>query len=281
MSPRLAPQIHNHLRGIAYATAEVMSKNFDNSLRFSGLTLKFNTGTVAGTNAYVANTHTEWLQVYIGKKLAIDLVGQAVAEAVPYPFQLLREMNRLANGVAESDEFINIRFPFTVPPNHNAYIRWKNRVVGELQTGTVADSLVGASFDLQMDVKDTQKRGAMMISNFDFLTTTLTGPLRYALNPTESGYKAVKLMVLIEDNATASDTAVARIYLKKGQEILQEGTVTDFRARTVSAHGIATSTGFVELPIMKPIGSNDLWLELNKTAAGTAVSARCLLVAMK
>jgi len=277
----MSENLIKHLEGIAFASGESRHYDLNNNIAFRGVTLKHTAGTTPGTNAYVANTIFEWIRVYARGKIIVDLVGDSVAEAIPEAIQLLKEMNRLRQGVGETDEYFNIVMPQAFPAGHNAYIDWKFRAVGALQTGTVADALVGSVIDIFMDKTPPKRKVDFRINSGKFTYGTSTGNLGKFINPSEVGFKCAFIMILVEDDGTNSDTAIAKITLKKGTDILQEGSIADFRAKTLAKNHIATSTGFAKIPIMRGIGSNDLQLIAYISSAGTAIDLHWLMIQMK
>lgn len=269
------------LEGIAYATGESKHYDLNNNLAFKGITLKHTAGSTPGTNAYVANTVFEWIRVYAHGEIIVDLVGDSTAESIPEQLQLLREMNKLRQGVAEVDEYFNIILPQAYAAGHNAYVDWKFRAVGDLQTGTVADALVGSVVDIFMDKTPPKKAIKLNINCGKFVYAANSGNIANFLNPSKAGYKCAFIMVLVEDNGTNSDTAIAKITIKKGSELLQEGSIADFRGKTLAKQHITTATGFAKIPIMRSIGANDLQLIAYISSAGTAIDLHWLMVQMK
>ena len=277
----MSENLIKHLEGIAFASGESVHRDLNNNIAFRGLTLKHTAGTTPGTNAYVANTIFEWIRVYARGKIIADLVGDAAAEKVPEQIQLLREMNRLRQGVNEIDEDFNITLPQAYPAGHNAYVDWKFRAVGDLQTGTVADALVGSVIDIFMDKTPPKRRVDFRINCGKLTFAANSGNLGNFINPSEAGFKCAFLMILVEDNGTNSDTAIAKITLKKGTETLQEGSIADFRRKSLAKNHIATNTGFAKIPIMRGIGNSDLQLIAYISSAGTAIDLHWLMVQMK
>ena len=270
-----------HIEGIAYATGESKHYDLNNNIPFRGVTLKHTAGSTGGTNAYVANCIFEWIRVYARGKIIVDLVGDAAAEAVPEQLQILRETNKLRQGVADTAEFFKIMLPQAFPAGHNGYIDFKFRSAGDLQTGTVADTLVGSTVDIFMDKTPAKKQLDFRINAGKFVYGANTGNIANFLNPSEAGFKCAFLMILVEDDGTNSDTAIEKITVKKGTEILQEGSITDFRAKSLAKTHIATATGFAKIPIGRPIGANDLQLIALISSAGTAIDLHWQMIQMK
>lgn len=270
-----------HLEGIAYGSGESKHIDLNNNIPFRGVTLKHNAGSTGGTNAYVANCVFEWIRVYARGKIIVDLVGDAKAESIPEQIQILRETNKLRQGVADTSEFFKIMLPQAFAAGHNGYLDFKFRAAGDLQTGTVADTLVGSTVDIFMDKTPAKKALDFRINCGKFVFAANTGNLANFLNPSEAGFKCAFLMILVEDNGTNSDTAIAKITVKKGTEILQEGSIADFRAKSLSKTHIVTATGFAKIPIGRAIGANDLQLIAYISSAGTAVDLHWQMINMK
>lgn len=270
-----------HLEGIAYASGESKHIDLNNNISFKGVTLKHTAGTVTSGNAYVANTVFEWIRVYARGKIIVDLVGDAATEKVPRAIQLLREMNKLRQGVADTAEYFRITLPEAFAAGHNAYVDFKFRVVGDLQTGTAADIFTAATIDIFMDKTPPKKAIDVVINSGKFTYAANTGNIANFLNPSQVGFKCAFIMVQVEDDGTPSDTAIAKITIKKGTDILQEGSIADFRVKTLAKNHIETGTGFAKIPVGKPIGSNDIQLIAYISSAGTAIDLHWLMVQMK
>lgn len=269
-----------HLEGIAYASGESKHVDLNNNLPFRGITLKHTAGSAAGTNAYVANCVFEWIRVYARGQIIVDLVGDAATDVVPIPIQLLKEMNKLRNGVANVDEYFNIVLPQAFPAGHNAYVDFKFRSATDLQVGTVTATFTG-TIDVFMDKTPAKKAIDVRISSGKFVYAANAGNIANFLNPSAVGFKCAFIMILVEDNGTNSDTAIAKITIKKGTEILQEGSIADFRGKTLAKNHIASATGFAKIPVMRRIGSNDLQLIAYISSAGTAIDLHYLIVQMR
>ena len=277
---KMPENLIKHIEGIAYATGESKHIDLNNNIAFRGVTLKHIAGSAAGTNAYIANTVFEWIRVYARGKIIADLVGDAIADAIPEQIQLLREMNKLRQGVAETDEYFNIVLPQAFPAGHNAYVDFKFRAAADLQDGTTAATFTG-TVDIFMDKTPPKKAIDFRINSGKFVYAANAGNIAHFLNPSEAGFKCAFIMILIEDNGTNSDTAITNITLKKGTEILQEGSIADFRVKTLAKNHIATSTGFAKIPVGRPIRSNDLQLIVYISSAGTAIDLHWLMVQMR
>lgn len=269
-------------QGIAYATGESIHKELPNNIPFKKLVLVNTTGSVNGTNAFVNNTVLSWVKIFINGTLVYDLTGDEDADAVPWQIQLLRENNRLLSGVNDTNDYYIFNLPKAVAAGHGAYIDYKYRAVGDLQTGTVAAALTGNTMDILLG--KAQPQGApvrLKVQGGKFAFGTGTGLLANFLNPTEVGYKCVYLMIAVEDNGTASDTAIREVTIKKGTETLQQGSIAKFRANTNARSGLATNTGFAKIPIKRAIGQSDLQLLAEITAAGTAVDLHWQMYMMR
>ncbi|BDI54829.1 MAG: major capsid protein DJR [Asgard archaea virus SkuldV2] len=190
-------------------------------------------------------------------------------------------MNKLRQGVVETDDYFNIILPQAFPAGHNAYVDFKFRAVADLQTGVSEDTFTGAVVDVFMDKTPQKKALDFQINSGKFTYGANAGNIANFLNPSRVGFKCAFLMVLAEDSGTPGEAKILKITIKKGTDILQEGSIDDYRVKTLAKNHIATGTGFAKIPVGKPIGSNDLQLIAYIPVAGTAVDLHWLMIQMR
>ncbi len=138
----------------------------------------------------------------------------------------------------------------------------------------------GATIDIMVEV-GTPGRKALLRNCGKIVHGTSTGRLAEFINPTEFGYRALNLMMLIEDNGSPSNTAIAKFTLLKGSNIIREGSIPKLQELTKARFGIALGTGFVWIPINEPVSASQLKLISQIDSAGTNIEVHWMLTSLK
>jgi len=268
--------------GISFAASENKHVKIDNTLPIKRIIVIHNAGAFGGgaTGVLIANTVLDNIRVFVHGKEHISLIGDVDADTVPYAIQLLREANKLRNKVADGDEFFEIDFPEAVGRGHNAYIDFRFNTIANMNDGD-RTTYTGATIDVMIEVGKQTGRKKLLRNCGKIVHGTNTGRLSEFINPTEFGFRGLNLMALIEDNGTPSNTAIAKLTLIKGSDILREGSIPKLQELTKAKFSIALGTGFVWIPINQPIAASQLKLISEITTAGTNIEIHWMLTSLK
>lgn len=268
--------------GISFAESENKHIKIDNTLPIKRIIIVHNAGAFGGgaTGVYIANTVLDNIRAFTHGKESISLIGDVDVDTIPYAIQLLREANKLRNKVADGDEFYEIDFPEAVGLGHNAYIDFRFNTIANMNDGD-RTTYTGATIDVMIEVGKMTGRKKILRNCGKIVHGTGAGRLSEFINPTEFGYRGLNLMALIEDNGTPSDTAIDKLILQKGSDVLREGSIPKLQELTKAKFGIALGTGFVWIPINQPIGASQLRLISEIKTAGTNIEIHWMLTSLK
>lgn len=268
--------------GISFAESENKHVKIDNTLPIKRIIIIHNPGTLGGgaTGVYIANTVLDNIRVFTHGKESISLIGDVDVDKIPYAIQLLREANKLRNKVADGDEFYEIDFPEAVGLGHNAYIDFRFNTIANINDGD-RTTYTGATIDVMIEVGKMTGRKKLLRNCGKIVHGANTGRLSEFINPTEFGYKGLNLMAIIEDDGTPSNTAIAKLILQKGANLLREGSIPKLQELTKAKFGIALGTGFVWMPIKQPIAASQLKLISEISPAGTNIEIHWMLSSIK
>lgn len=268
--------------GISFAASENKHVKIDNTLPIKRIIIIHNAGAFGGgaTGVLIANTILDNIRVFIHGKEHISLIGDVDVDTVPFAIQLLKEANKLRNKVADGDEFFEIDFPEAIGRGHNAYIDFRFNTIANMNDGD-RTTYTGATIDVMIEVGKQTGRKKLLRNCGKIVHAANTGRLSDFINPTEFGYKALNLMMLIEDDGTPSNSAIAKLTLIKGSDLIREGSIPKLQELTKAKFGIALGTGFVWIPINQPIGASQLKLISEITSAGTNIEIHWMLTSLK
>ena len=268
--------------GIAFAEAENKHIKIDNTLPIKRIVLIHNEGNLGGgaTGVYIANTIFDNIRVFIHGKETISLIGDVDTKKVPYAIQLIREANKLRNKDPDGDDFFEIDFPNTIARGHNAYIDFRFNTISNINDGD-RTIYTGATIDVMIETGIAGKRKSLLRNCGKIVLGTKTGRLGDFVNPTEFGYKALNLMGIIEDNGTPSNTAIDKLTLQKGSNIIREGSIPKLQELTRAKFSIALGTGFIWIPINEAVSASQLRLIPEIKTAGSNIEVHWMLTSLK
>ncbi|UPO70972.1 major capsid protein [Varidnaviria sp.] len=277
----MSEQVIEIKTGIAFAESENKHVKIDNTFPIKKIVIIHNPGDFAGgsTGVLIANTILDNLRVFVHGKEVISLIGDVDVDTAPFAIQLMREANKLRNKVADADEYFEIDFPKAIGRGHNAYIDFRFNTIANMNDGD-RTTYTGATIDIMVEV-GTPGRLSLLRNCGKIVLGANTGRLPEFINPTEFGYKALNLMVLIEDDGTPSNTAIAKLELRKGSNIIREGSIPKLQELTKGKFSIALGTGFVWIPIKQAISASQLKLISQIDSAGTNIEVHWMLTSLK
>ncbi|DAZ90952.1 TPA_asm: DJR-fold major capsid protein [Lokiarchaeia virus SkuldV3] len=267
--------------GIGFAESENKHIKIDNTLPIKKIVIIHNAGAFGGgaTGVLIANTILDNLRVFVHGKETISLIGDVDVDSVPYAIQLMREANKLRNRVADADEYFEIDFPKAIGRGHNIYIDFRFNTIANMNDGD-RTTYTGATIDVMVET-GIPGRKSLLRNCGKIVLSTHTGRLPEFINPTEFGYKALNLMAIIEDNGVPSNTAITKLELRKGSNIIREGSIPKLQELTKGKFGIALGTGFVWIPIRQAVSASQLKLICQIDTAGTNIEAHWMLTSLK
>ncbi len=266
--------------GIPFAETQTVKIDIPNSILFSKLLIVHNVGTPQNP-PYLANTVLDSIRLFVNGKEHVSLVGDVDTKKVPWAIALNREVNRYRNMVVDTDEHFVIDLPDAAPYHHNAYLLLRFNTIANLTTTTSA-TYTGASIDVFAVAEDKIPGRAVQLlrscGKFDY--GAQTGRMTYFLNPSEAGYKTQHVLGIVEDNGTPSDTAIAKLVLKIGDQTLFEGPLKNIQTQMKMQFGVAPDPGFFLLPVGRHVLPSELSLTAEKTAAGNDVEIHWMLTSV-
>lgn len=261
--------------------------NIPNDVSFKEITLVYNAPALTGgaVGSYIPNSIYNRLQIVQNGMPSIILISDVNAGIAPYGIQMHRESNQMNNGIGDTAEYLVIKFPTLQSGRQNSYIDILLNSITNIQTRTTGDRTTLTAGTINCWIKCTNRfptRETKILKNCGILRlSTLLGRLSEFINPTQDGYIARTLMLYVEDNYGASNSAVDAIELWKGAEQLINDKYVGLQENNKADSKIAHNTGFLKLTINKVIKPFELQLFTIKEAAGTDVRVYWMLTSSK
>lgn len=275
---------------IPIATAQLGSSvkiDIPNEYSFREVMIVYNAPALTGgaAGSYIPNSIIRQLSVIQDGRPSINLIANVDIGIAPYAIQMLRELAKMKNRIADTAEYLILRFPGLQSKGGNTYIDVLINTLINIQTVTTGDRTTLTGGTLNVWLKSSERiprKETRVIRNCGCIPlSTLTGRLSSWINPTEKGYKAKSLMLYIEDDNAASNDAVAELELWKGSHQFFKGPMVQLQEKAKGKYGIAHATGFLKLDINKAVNPLELQLIHTKTAAGTDVNIHWMLTSVK
>lgn len=268
--------------GIPYVSQKNEHLKIDNNFNFSKIIIVHNPGTHDVGSPQLNNVF-EYIRLWINGKEAIDLVGDIDDDTEPYMIQLLKQLNKLSNRIADGDGFFTLRMPDLIKRGHNAYLDFRFNTPANISDGA-GTTYVGATIDILIEAEDripAQNWLPLRNGGKEPFGATTGQALRFFVNPTDSGYTARTLIGLIEDDGTPSNSAIARIKLKKGSDTIKEGSIPKLQELSKIKYQVALDTGFFLIEINQPVQANELTIVATIEGAPTDIDLHWLLNSTK
>lgn len=238
-----------------------------------GIYVQHNSGTMTGGSSgdYIANTILQYLKLDINGTNVIDWSGDVVADKVPYGILAMREFNSQRRKIAEPAEEFFIPVGKNLPLDKNVTIRYKFNSIGNINDGD--RTAYSGSIDIKLVVSKVPLGPKISVGTYysKFTYGSATGTHKKFIQSSRSGYKTTLLLLYLEDNETASTTAIDAITIKIGSTILFDGSFSQLIARNQENSQLALNTGFAMLPLNTAVGNNQLEISVRIDSAGTDV----------
>jgi len=264
--------------GIAYAAGATKSYQLPNK-NISAIIIEHVAGSFTGgtSPALLANSILNYLKVRVAGKEIISWDGDVVDDKVPYGIQALQEWTRYNEKVAAVAEFFKLELPDAIPAGLDIEVEFKFNSLANINSDDANDDATAYSGTVNILYKEEDKIAGkavvMGVRKFKFSYGTNTGKIIKDVSGSEMAVKYI--LMYLEDNGTASNTAIDKITIRDGKKVLFRGTFARLRAETQRITGIAPSgTGWALFTFETPrvLRSAEIQIEAEIGSAGTAVN---------
>lgn len=243
-----------------------------------GIIIQHNTGTITGgtPGTYVANSVIASIQINENGVQKHDYNGNIYANAEPNGMIALQKFSEMRNQVASTDEFFEIKMFNPIPATVQTNLTFTFNTIANIQTSGGSGTAYDGTLDILLEVEDKgASANQIVVTSHRINYGTNTGTIVNYLDVTNSNKSVRGILGYIEDDGTASATAISNIVLAnaKGVNILDKSVA---QLTVASSHLSKTSfgAGYFYIKFASPLKVLPNYYQIKATipSAGTNVN---------